>query len=241
MTQVRRPLLQRLTLESRKPLLLKLSALASLGMLAFAGLVHLPLPYLIGLLIFAADLQFLTLRVRLERPSVNDAAHEEAVMALQQQVEQTRNEGPAGLHQRWYMEWRLRQEVARCKRYGLSMAVVVVKVEGPEGVPVENWLPEASKAAELTASAVRNVDLAAEIGLGEFALSLVHCDQVGAVAAMGRLAHELQGLNLRMGCAVYPDDDVASGELIDLARDRIEPWGPAETDAGEDGIDEFAA
>jgi hypothetical protein len=88
---------------------------------------------------------------------------------------------------------------------------------------------------------VRNVDLAAEIGLGEFALSLVHCDQVGAVAAMGRLAHELQGLNLRMGCAVYPDDDVASGELIDLARDRIEPWGPAETDAGEDGIDEFAA
>ena len=80
MAQPRRPLLQRLTLENRKPLLLKLSALASLGMLAFAGLVHLPLPYLIGLLIFAADLQLLALRVRLEMPSVTDAAHEEAVM-----------------------------------------------------------------------------------------------------------------------------------------------------------------
>src|SRR5215210_1868363 len=103
MPQARRPLLQRLTLENRKPLLLKLSALASLGLLAFAGLVHLPLPYFIGLLVFAADLQFLALRVRLEMPSVTDAAHEEAVMALQTQVEQTRNDGPAGLHQRWYM------------------------------------------------------------------------------------------------------------------------------------------
>ena len=241
MPQTRRPLLQRLTLENRKPLLLRLSAVASLGMLAFAGLVHLPLPYLIGMLILATDLQVLTLRVRLEMPSVNDAAHEEAVMALQQQVEQTRNDGPAGLHQRWYMEWRLRQEVARCRRYGLSLAVVVVKVEGPPGVPVEAWLPEASKAAELTASAVRNVDLAAEIGLGEFALSLVHCDQVGAIAAMGRLAHELQGLNLQMGCSVYPDDDVSSGELIDLALKRIEPWGNVESITGEDDVDEFAA
>src|SRR6476661_1195701 len=159
--QVRRPLLQRLTLENRKPLLLKLSALASLIMLAFAGLVHLPLPYLVGLLIFATDLQVLALRVRLEMPAVNDAEHEEAVLALQNQVEQTRSDGPAGLHQRWYMEWRLRQEVARCRRYGLSMAVIVVKVEGPEGMPPEAWLPEASKAAELTANSVRNVALAA--------------------------------------------------------------------------------
>src|SRR3954468_1390671 len=95
--QVRRPLLQRLTLENRKPLLLKLSALASLGMLAFAGFVHLPLPYLVGLLIFAADLQLLALRVRLEMPAANDAEHEEAVMTLQTQVEKTRTDGPAGM------------------------------------------------------------------------------------------------------------------------------------------------
>src|SRR5437763_1601234 len=95
--QVRRPLLQRLTMENRKPLLLRLSALASLGMLAFAGLVHLPLPYLVGLLIFAADLQLLSLRVRLEMPAITDEAHEEAVLALQQQVDQTRSDGPAGL------------------------------------------------------------------------------------------------------------------------------------------------
>ena len=228
MTQIRRPFLRRLTLADRKPLLLKLSAVASLVMLAFAGLVHLPLPYFIGLLIFAADLQFLSLRVRLDQSSSADDEHEGAVLALQSQVEHTRTDGPAGLHQRWYMEWRLRQEVARCRRYGLSMAVIAVKVEGPEGAPLETWLPEATKAAEVTASAVRNVDLAAEIGVGEFALSLVHCDQVGAVAAMGRLAHELDGFKLQMGCAVFPDDDVASGELINLARDRIEPWGDAD-------------
>ena len=28
-----------------------------------------------------------------------------------------------------------------------------------------------------------------------------------------------------MGSAVFPDDDVSSGELLDLARERLEPWG----------------
>jgi hypothetical protein len=28
-----------------------------------------------------------------------------------------------------------------------------------------------------------------------------------------------------MGCSVFPDDDVASGELINLAQKRVEPWG----------------
>lgn len=240
--QERRPLLQRLALESHKPLLLKLSALASLVMLAFAGLVHLPLPFLIGLLVLAADLQLLSLRVRLEAPSGNDAAHDEAVMALQAQVEQTRNDGPAGLHQRWYMEWRLRQESARCRRYGLSLAVIAVKVEGPDGVPEKEWLPDAYRAAATMAGAIRNVDLAAEIGSGEYAVSLVHCDQVAAIAAMGRLAYELKGFKLQMGCVVFPDDDVASGELIDLARSRLEPWGGPDvvlTDGAS--VDEFAA
>lgn len=238
----RRPLLQRLSLESRKPLLLKLSAAASLLMLAFAGLVHLPLSFLIGLLVLATDLQLLTLRVRLEAPSVNDAEREEAVMALQAQVEQTRNDGPAGLHQRWYMEWRLRQECARCRRYGLSLAVIAVKVEGPESVPDSQWLPEAYRAAVTMATAIRNVDLAAEIGPGEYAISLVHCDQVAAVAAMGRLAYELKGLDLQMGCVVFPKDDVASGEIIDLARSRLEPWGDPDLVIDEEpGVDEFAA
>ena len=224
-TTPRVPLLQRLTLERRKTLLLRASAIASVALLAFAGLTDLPLPVLIGLLIFAADMQFLALRVRFEAPAVSDAAHEEAVMALQTQVDQTRNEGPSGLHQRWYMEWRLRQECARCRRYGLSLAVVVVKVQGPEGVPAEDWLPDATRAAETMATAIRNVDLAAEIAQGEYAISLVHCDQVAAVAAMGRLAYELKGFNLQMGCVVFPEDDVASGELIDLAQTRLEPWG----------------
>jgi hypothetical protein len=220
------PWLQRLSLQRRKPLLLKLSALASLVMLVFAGLTDLPWPVLAGLVFLAADLQLLTLRVRLETPaSVSDAEHEEAVMALQAQVEATRNDGPAGLHQRWYMEWRLRQECARCRRYGLSLAVIAVKVDGPDGVPQSEWLPEAYRAAETMATTIRNVDLAAEIGPGLYAVSLVHCDQVAAVAAMGRLAYELNGFDPQMGYVVFPDDDVPAGEIIDLAVSRVEPWG----------------
>jgi hypothetical protein len=235
----RLPLLQRLSLERRKPLLLKLSAIASLAMLAFAGLTDLPWPVLLALLIFAADLQWMALRVRLELPVAGDAEHEEAVMALQAQVEQTRNDGPAGLHQRWYMEWRLRQECARCRRYGLSLAVIAVKVDGPEGVPQAAWLPEAYRAAESMATAIRNVDLAAEIGPGLYAVSLVHCDQVAAVAAMGRLAYELKGFDLQMGYVVFPDDDVAAGDIVDLAFSRLEPWGDDDAAAAEP--DEAAA
>jgi len=57
---------------------------------------------------------------------------------------------------------------------------------------------------------------------------------VGAVAAMGRLAHELEGFKLHMGYSVFPDDDVPAGELIDLARDRIEPWAAQEEAERED-------
>jgi hypothetical protein len=224
--EARRPFLQRLALERRKPLLLKLSALASLVMLVFAGLTNLPPSVLAGLVFLAADLQWLTLRVRLETPaSVSDAEHEEAVMALQAQVEATRNEGPAGLHQRWYMEWRLRQECARCRRYGLSLAVIAVKVIGPEGVPQSEWLPDAYRAAQTMSTTIRNADLAAEIGPALYAVSLVHCDQVAAVAAMGRLAYELKGFDLEMGYVVFPDDDVPAGEIVDLAIGRLEPWG----------------
>ena len=230
----KRPWLRRISLENRKPWLFRASAVASVVLVAFAGLTDLPLPFLIALLVFAADLQILLLRVRLEIPVVSDAEHEEAVMALQSQVEQTRNDGPAGLHQRWYMEWRLRQEAARCRRYGLSLAVVAVKVTGSEGVPAEEWLPDAHRAAETMASAIRNVDLAAEIGSGEYAVSLVHCDEVAAVAAMGRLAYELKGFDFQMGCVTFPKDDVASGELIDLARSRLEPWGDPDEVIEED-------
>jgi hypothetical protein len=235
--ETRAAFLQRLTSARRKIFALRASAVASVVMLAFAGLTDLPLPVLIGLLIFAADMQYLALRVRLEAPAVLDEEHEEAVNALQTQVEHTRNEGPSGLHQRWYMEWRLRQECARCRRYGLSLAVIVVKVEGPPGVPTEEWLPEATRAAEMTASAVRNVDLAADVGIGEFALSLVHCDHVGAIAAMGRLAYELKGFQLQMGSVVFPEDDVSAGEIIDLAYSRLEPWGDPDVDFEDEDPD----
>jgi hypothetical protein len=225
LTTQRVPIWQRFALARNKTLALKASAVASVVMLAFAGLTDLPWPVLLGLVVFAADMQWLALRVRLEMPVVTDAAHEEAVMALQTQVDQTRNDGPSGLHQRWYMEWRLRQECARCRRYGLSLAVIYVKVQGREGQATEEWLPQASLAAQTMATAIRNVDLAADIAPGEYAISLVHCDSVAAVAAMGRLAYELKGFELQMGCVVFPEDDVAAGELIDLARTRLEPWG----------------
>ncbi len=36
-----------------------------------------------------------------------------------------------GLHQRWYFDLRLKEESERCRRYGYSMAVVVLKVLPP--------------------------------------------------------------------------------------------------------------
>jgi GGDEF domain-containing protein len=127
-----------------------------------------------------------------------------------------------GLLNRWYLERRLDEEAARCKRYGYSMAVIVLKAAVPQlsAMSIDNWQDKSAEAAQRCLTVVRNVDLSAVLGPFEFAISLVHCDRPGAQHVVERLVKELREYSCAAGVAVLPDDEVAPDAMIELARVR---------------------
>jgi len=127
-----------------------------------------------------------------------------------------------GLLNRWYLERRLDEESARCKRYGYSMAVIVLKAAVPQlsAMSIDNWQDTSAAAAQRCLTVVRNVDLSALLGPFEFAICLVHCDRSGAMHVVERLVKELHEYSCAAGVAVLPDDEVAPDAMIELARVR---------------------
>jgi len=130
-----------------------------------------------------------------------------------------------GLYQRWYLETRIVEEAARCRRYSHSMAIVVLRA-GSMNLATwgeDSWQSRSLDIARRTASTVRNVDLSASIAPLEFALCLVHCDREGAVRALLRIGESLPEGISDAGIAVYPDDQCEPAALIELARGRSRP------------------
>jgi len=131
-----------------------------------------------------------------------------------------------GLLNRWYLERRLNEEAARCKRYGYSMAVVVLKCAVPNlsGISIDGWQEQSADAAQRCLTVIRNVDLSALLGPFEFAICLVQCDRTAADQAIGRLIGELAEYDCSAGVAVLPDDDCEPNAMIELARMRSQPY-----------------
>jgi GGDEF domain-containing protein len=127
-----------------------------------------------------------------------------------------------GLLNRWYLERRLDEEAARCKRYGHPMAVIVLKAVAIDlaRFSLDGWQQESASAARRCAQVIRNVDLSASLAPFEFAMCLVHCDRNGANAAIKRILDEFRDYECQIGISVYPDDDCEPRALIELARVR---------------------
>ncbi|HWC30335.1 MAG TPA: hypothetical protein VG845_09655 [Dehalococcoidia bacterium] len=128
-----------------------------------------------------------------------------------------------GLLNRWYLERRLDEEASRCKRYGYSMAVIVLKAAVPQlsGMSIDNWQERSADAAQRCLSVVRNVDLSALLGPFEFAICLVHCDREGAEKVVERLEKELADYGCQAAIALFPKDATTPAQLIDLAQGRL--------------------
>jgi GGDEF domain-containing protein len=135
-----------------------------------------------------------------------------------------------GLLNRWYLERRLNEEAARCKRYGYSMAVVALKTAVPNlsGISIDGWQDQSADAAQRCLTVIRNVDLSALLGPFEFAICLVQCDRAGAEQAIERLVDELAEYDCTAGIAILPDDDCEPSAMIELARMRSQPREPAQ-------------
>jgi GGDEF domain-containing protein len=131
-----------------------------------------------------------------------------------------------GLLNRWYLERRLNEEAARCRRYGYPMAVVVLKAAVPNlsGLSLDGWQDQSADAAQRCLAVIRNVDLSALLGPFEFAICLVQCDRAGADHAVARLVNELAEYHCSAGVAVLPDDDCEPSAMIELARMRSQPY-----------------
>ncbi len=131
----------------------------------------------------------------------------------------------SGLYNRWYLELRLQEEFLRCNRYGLSMAVVRLRLGDVNlaEISMDAWGGMASDLARAMAKVVRAVDITAALGPLDFSICLVHCDRNGAERAIQRVLKELHGHPAEVGLAVYPEDDCDGKALIELARSRSRP------------------
>ena len=193
------------------------AALAALAAIAISATFLPRWPFALVELGIAATLLFLVLRpakptdFRLRSPQpVNGVEH----------IGQTG--GGPGLYHRWYFDLRLKEEAERCRRYGISMAVVVLKVQPRARTESGTWLRPVvpSVAASATANSIREVDFSTALGPSEFALCLVHCDGAGAEAAVARLGEELAGYKHRAGYAIYPQDGGSGKALVAIANAR---------------------
>jgi GGDEF domain-containing protein len=220
------------------------NALISVTLVAVLGLPVLGLLGAFALGAVVAGLNAFVLRLHFMEPAESGEDYENLVNQVQKQVDGARKSAiydpNLGLYQRWYLETRLKQEIARSRRYGLSLALIVVRFEqrGDARLSNEQWQAQAVEAARTLGSGVRNVDLAAIIGDREFAISLVHCDRKRAEIAMERLSQALgKTYEFKMGLTVFPDDDAEPARLIELAQGRVGPIEALLTSRQPDTLD----
>jgi GGDEF domain-containing protein len=133
-----------------------------------------------------------------------------------------------GLLAQWYLELRLDEEVARARRYGLPL--VVFTLDGSSGKTSKGKKSSAfgeSEVIRAVTNSVRKTDLVASVGSSQFAACLLHCNRTGAMRVIRRLMEELGDGDWRLGIAVFPDDDYAGKDLINVANSRLMPWRAA--------------
>ncbi|HEX5139696.1 MAG TPA: diguanylate cyclase [Dehalococcoidia bacterium] len=165
-------------------------------------------------------------RKAVETSQVGYTLQESKVLSLMERSNDARRNSirdeSTGLLNRWYLERRLEEEAGRCKRYGYSMAVVVLKcaILDRSGISADGWQVESATAAHRCAQVIRTVDLSSSLAPFEFAICLVHCDEDGAQRAIDRMIAEMKEYECSVGVAVYPDDDCQPRAMIELARVR---------------------
>jgi GGDEF domain-containing protein len=194
----------------------------------------------LNVVIIEVGLWYVMLRV--QRPQ-----QEPRIISIMERSAQARRfsirDEATGLLNRWYLERRLNEEAARCKRYGYSMAVVVLKAAIPNlsGISIDSWQEQSADAAQRCLNVIRNVDLSALLGPFEFAICLVQCDRDGADQAIERLVVELSDYETSAGVAVLPDDDCEPSAMIELARMRSQPYEAPAKETSKKGAKKKAA
>ncbi|HEY8172018.1 MAG TPA: hypothetical protein VIH21_02940 [Dehalococcoidia bacterium] len=123
-----------------------------------------------------------------------------------------------GLHAEWYFRLRVEEEIARSKRYGHGLSLLVFTAHSPEILEV---------ARIATKQYLREVDFAGDLG-EVIALCLPNTPRDGAEQVVGRLTKLVKQLDVRV--AEYPADGETVNTLLGDAEWRVRPLDPTPAD-----------
>jgi len=132
---------------------------------------------------------------------------------------------PTGLHKLWYLERRLRDELARAPRINSTFSLAAWRLRM---LPGETPPPELmDKAASLIATSLRSYDVPARIDEHRIAAILFDADYEAACTVAYRLKSTLQQQAMSLGkwqagVATFPTDGVDGDALIQAAFRRLE-------------------
>jgi len=123
------------------------------------------------------------------------------------------------LLQRWYFELRIADEARRCRRYGMGMSTLFIKIEDdPAHATNPDWTTEVQMdVVQVLAHQMRAVDLAARIDEREFALCLPHTGEEGAMSLAWRISQNAGAYNVTMRKAIAPGQGLDFDSLYEAA------------------------
>jgi len=129
-----------------------------------------------------------------------------------------------GLYQRWYVELRTREELARGARVGTFFSIASWRLRLPPGEELSSEL--AKRAADAINAGLRTYDLPARIEQDLFGAILFDADYDAAATVAFRIKGDLQAraaaaTRWQAGIATFPNDGVDADTLISTALRRL--------------------
>ena len=135
-------------------------------------------------------------------------------------------DGLTGLYNHAFFLQALRQELLRSKRHGLRAALLLLDLDNFKAVNDERGHVEGDRvlmrAAAVVREGVREIDVAARYGGGEFAVLLPDTSRLGAFVVAERIRRRIEDrfargrsvVTVSGGIAVFPDDAGTPADLI---------------------------
>jgi GGDEF domain-containing protein len=205
-------------IRSPRALLAALTVIAIFGLAVWvsplaAGIVVVPLALIAA--VAAAPNETAARAREAARVSINAGLHRHARSGRKLSI----LDPQTALLQRWYFELRVADEARRCRRYGMGMSTLFLRIEDDEKHATDpDWPTEVQMDfVQILARQMRAVDLASRTDEREFALCLPHTGDDGARSLAWRISQNVGSYKVTMRKALAPDQGFDYDALYEAA------------------------